>query len=100
MTAAARISKAFVEVVREWTTRSEWDQIRQRNAEEGDPNVCHTHDFFDANMAMQEAFIRVLGREPFTPCDVEDGICPESIVESDGAMWNEAWHQAMPALTK
>lgn len=77
---AEAIAEKFVAILREWLTSDEWQEMRRRNANERHPDVCHSHDFVDANMAMGEAF------EAFGLDSSED-------------LWNEAWNIAMPALT-
>lgn len=56
----------------------------ERNAYAWD--VCHTHDFCDANMVMEAAFVRLAGRSQFT--EGEDGC---HMADADLAHWNEAW---------
>ena len=72
----------FVDVIHEWTTPEEFEQIKQRNRT-NDASVCATHDFMDANEAMDEAFRRALGRS----YDMES--------DADTALWNEAWEIAV-----
>jgi hypothetical protein len=86
----ALLAKHFVDVIHEWTTAAELAEIKKRNATY-DAGVCATHDFMDANMAMQEAFVRTFSREPFTPIDVEEGTTSEERVEHDLTHWNRAW---------
>lgn len=57
-------------------------EIARLNAAEGNPNVCHSHDFCDANMPMSEAFEDVTGREPDPSSD------------ADARLWDAAWAQA------
>jgi hypothetical protein len=54
------------------------------------PSVCATHDFCDANMLMQQAFINALGVDPV------DYLTEEWYVE----VWNEAWNIAKAAEFK
>jgi len=59
-------------------------QANEHNAQAGlGSPVCHTHDFCDANMVMDAAFRRVLGRGPAYGDDAVDGI--------DDELWNAAW---------
>jgi hypothetical protein len=80
------IAEAFVEKLRAELTADEWTAMRQLNAEEPHPHVCHSHDFTDANDVMCEAFTDVLG----LPAD------PTS--DENCALWSDAWDHAMPAL--
>lgn len=49
------------------------------NESETDKGVCHSHDFCDANMPMNEGFTNVVGHE----VDVNNS--------SDVDLWNKAW---------
>jgi hypothetical protein len=81
------LARAFATVLREWLTADEMAQVIEGNktAPEG---VCCSHDFCDANMAMDEAFTRVTGR---TYPLGEEG--PQQ--KADNALWNEAWDIAI-----
>lgn len=60
------------------------DKVREAiwlNRREPCPDVCHSHDFCDANMVMSKAFLEVVGKD-----------VPESDEESRA--WNEAWDLA------
>jgi hypothetical protein len=84
MTALARdeqitaIAEAFAEIMRQWLTPAEFEEMRRRNVAYDDM-ICASHDFCDANMAMAAAMQGVLAREP----DPGSG--------DDAALWNEAW---------
>lgn len=82
MTTVERLAAAFAGVLKEWLTDAEWKAVARRNAAEPDPNVCHSHDFCDANMAMDEAFTIVLRRHA------------RPVEEADAELWNEAWNLA------
>ena len=53
---ADRIALRFASVIREWLNEAELAEVNRLNNLEMSPHVCHTHDFCDANMAMDEAF--------------------------------------------
>jgi hypothetical protein len=76
--AAQDLANEFTIIIREWSDEFTRKTIDERNAWETDPNICHSHDFFDANQAMIDA----LGRfnQEFDPQD-----------ESQIALINEAW---------
>lgn len=86
------LAGAFVDVLWEQLSDDELQQVKERNKEEAfeagyrskteQRSVCHSHDFCDANMAMDEAFRRCFGREP----DLEGN--------DDTALWNAAWEIA------
>ena len=90
---AHALAAAFLDVVWEWTTPEEFAEIKRRNAmpEYRDTGSCATHDFFDANTAMAEAFRRTFGRLPETN---------ENEADNDVALWNAAWDIARTDLTE
>ena len=57
------LKSAFIQVIQAWITAEDRTTIDLLNKNETDKNVCHTHDFCDANMAMDEAFQDVFDRE-------------------------------------
>jgi hypothetical protein len=58
------LATIFTRIILEVYTENEMDEIIRRNHAETDKNVCHTHDFGDANESMLQAFSEVHGREP------------------------------------
>lgn len=77
------LADRFAFELRGWLSRREWDEVLARNAREpADSAVCHSHDFCDANMAMDEAFAVVVGRTPDTGSD------------ADAKLWSAAWADA------
>jgi hypothetical protein len=52
------LATEFSIIIREWLTPDQCRQIDARNAAETDSQVCHSHDFCDANQAMIDAFAR------------------------------------------
>lgn len=89
-----RLASAFACVLREWATDSEWETMREVNRDyaqsEFYDGCCASHDFCDANMAMDAAFVRVLGRPAALECN-EDGT-----EHPDFALWDAAWNIAKP----
>lgn len=77
-----RIAHEFTRILKDWLPVADWLQVVSRNAEEQDSNICHSHDFCDANMAMAEAFEKVVGRE----CVAND----DADIALMGAAWDEA----------
>jgi hypothetical protein len=59
--------------------------VDRNKAEPVDSDVCHSHDYCDANMVMFEAFQSTFGREP----DTDNG--------PDLELWNDAWEIAKAA---
>src|SRR5262245_13024875 len=74
------LAKAFTRVLTGWLTPAEMDTVRQRNRTADYANgACASHDFCDANMAMAEAFTRIIGHE----IDIDS--------QGDVDRWNTAW---------
>jgi hypothetical protein len=80
-------ARAFSKVLKEWIGAVGMAQTNALNANESDPLVCHSHDFCDANMAMDEA-LRGLGVD--MDWDDEEGM-PQWI----NNLWNAAWSMAV-----
>lgn len=76
---AQELANQFILVLSEWLSADELAEVNRRNAAESMIDVCHSHDFCDANVAMDEAFRAVVGRS--VDGDNED----------DCRLWNEAW---------
>jgi len=53
---AQLIASRFDSILREWLLPDEYSDMVQENKEDPDTNVCHSHDYCDANVAMMEAF--------------------------------------------
>lgn len=79
--AVSKIATEFANVLRKWLGPVQFAKMQRRNMK-SEENVCASHDFCDANMAMAEAFETVLNREP----NVSNA--------SDTAIWNAAWDKA------
>lgn len=54
------------------------------NMDEKDPNICHSHDFCDANQVMIDAWEKVAG----WPCSCDPN------AEGEFAVWTKAWNLA------
>ena len=83
------IAEAFAEIMRQWLTRDEFAEMKRRNETDSAyaGAACASHDFCDANMAMDAAFRQVMDRAPDV---VGEGLA----VEMDCALWNDAWELA------
>lgn len=69
-----------------------FETIRERNqTAQYSGGACAAHDFFDANMIMDAAFKKTLGRGAWLGSDVEDGRCTEAQHVADTELWNHAW---------
>jgi len=81
-----RLARAFSSEVQEAFTAREFREVCARNkTTHSDDNLCATHDYTDANLLMQEAFVTTFDRLP----DLGD--------ENDGRLWDEAWAIAKAA---
>lgn len=87
-----QIADRFADILRTWIGAARFQIVRERNADAGGINCpeCHSHDFCDANMAMQDAFENVLGRSPAIDTDGQT-VWPDREVEADCDLWNVAW---------
>lgn len=88
------LGDGFAAVLRQWLDADEIAMVRSRNAtpEYSEGGSCASHDFCDANMAMDAAFKKVLGRNS----DIED--LPDGSESPDIALWNAAWPIGLAAL--
>lgn len=74
-----RLAMAFANQLREDIGAKKVAKVVALNAEQDNPNICHSHDFCDANMTMDAAFTKTVGRE----IDLQS--------DDDMALWNDAW---------
>lgn len=68
-----------------------------RNINETNKYICHSHDFCDANIIMEQAFKEVMER----PCLVvkePNGEEERKIQDADFALWNAAWFEFKEGL--
>lgn len=77
----ATLALGFAIVLEEWLQPHEWAAMRVQNRD-GYGGVCASHNFCDANMAMEEAFNRVFDGDGYT-CSTEDS-----------KLWVDAWTYA------
>lgn len=85
-----RLAREFGTLIQEELSTVRFRAMVDRNkAEDADSNVCHSHDYCDANMTMLQAFQNVFQREP--------AFLNDSTTEADLALWNEAWQIAKAA---
>lgn len=76
-----QIAEKFAAILREWLTPDEWAEMLERNKGYS-PEICASHDFCDANMAMLEA-MQANGLEPLP----DNGPMPDDMA----ALWNQAF---------
>lgn len=77
------LAKEFSRVLRSWLTPEEMAKVIQLNATPQYHGCCASHDFCDSNMAMDEAFTKIVGHE----CDADVGL--------DAVTWSKAWDIAV-----
>jgi hypothetical protein len=85
----ARLSEAFVAGLRQELTPAQWALMAERNRSEQSKNICHSHDFTDANMVMSAAF-----EQAGIPLWTAGGHLSEQSME----LWNAAWAKAAAQL--
>jgi len=81
---AMLLAGAFVGTLCRWLGPDKIREVRLRNSKETDHDVCHSHDFCDANMAMDAAMS-------------ECGIDTDATDHNDDdfrALWTAAWNIA------
>jgi hypothetical protein len=71
------IAREFSRIIRDWLTPEQLASVIASNSD--DKSTCDTHDFCDANMAMDPAFNVVMGRSPAVQSN------------NDCATWGKAW---------
>jgi hypothetical protein len=79
---APELGKRFVTILEEWLTPEEFEQVRTLNDTRA-PGTCASHDFCDANEAMNAAWLDVLNRHASTCSD------------NDNRLWSAAWDWAI-----
>lgn len=80
------LSELFIAVLKRDVGDEKFTTICQLNLAETDQNICHSHDFVDANMTMLEAFETLTGSE----IDIQD--------DAQRLVWNGAWALATEAM--
>ena len=86
---------AFARLLREELSETDMGEVIARNAAETHPNVCHSHDFCDANMVMLAAWQELTGRTMIMLGDREELTAEESAAQDkEIAAWNAAWQIA------
>lgn len=85
----AAVARQFCDLMREQLGEHGIGEVVHLNSKEANPEVCHTHDFCDANLVMNDALEECGVRMDW---DSEDGM-PDWIL----ALWNEAWKLAKEA---
>lgn len=87
MQTVTALAKAFADTLKQWLSDEEFSEmIRLNKTADYAGNACASHDFCDANMAMDSAFVEVLGRSPISD--------DSGMSQSDCDIWNAAWRKA------
>ena len=81
------LAQEFSRRLRETLTAEEMKAVLDRNAQQGNSGICHSHDFCDANMVMQTA-AKKLGALNFDEADAEE------YLNDCCGLWNAAWNEA------
>lgn len=95
------LAKTFADVLLEWLEKEQFEQMQRDNTERGEPRLCASHDYCDANMAMEEAVVRCTS-PTFNVCDFMEeysdvahahGVAAANAHESKAIYdkWNAAW---------
>lgn len=84
MTADAKtLALEFSAALRTLLTLEQMQSVILRNDSETQPNICHSHDFCDANVVMHEVFL-AHGMDP----------ADEGGVDQWGSLWDATWNLA------
>lgn len=86
---ADMIAFEFGRLLRNELLQEEFVEVLARNAAETDAGICHSHDFTDANMIMDQAFTNI-GLRSTIDYDEDDTRGRDWAT----AMWNAAWDKA------
>jgi hypothetical protein len=82
-----RLARKFtLHVLAYFDSEDDFNEVNRRNRAEPDPDICHTHDFCDANILMSNAWEDLFPAEPF---------CPQNPLH--GTLWSAAWQKARTA---
>jgi len=84
---SAIVARDFVNIIRTWLTPTQLAEVAAKNAMNLDADWCATHDYCDANVAMDAAFAARLGRSV------------RGNDESDCRLWRDAWDIARLTLS-
>lgn len=82
---ATGLANAFSDLLYTYLTSEQIAQAHADNLADGDPRVCHSHDYIDANEVMAEAWVALFG------CEID--------LQNDEmrALWCNAWDAAKAA---
>ena len=90
----------FAAILRDWHSPEQWASVRHANSlEPADSNVCHSHDFFDSNEAMAQAFVLTFNRAIVWHSEIDDAAADEqaairNTADHDHSLVSHAWEAA------
>jgi hypothetical protein len=84
---AERIGAKFADILKVWFSPEQWEAMRIKNASNPE-NVCASHDYCNANIAMLEAF-HAFNLNPRIVPDIDQDADTDDI-----ALWDAAWKWA------
>jgi hypothetical protein len=82
---ATGLANAFSNLLCTYLTPEQIAQANADNVADGDPRVCHSHDYIDANEVMAEAWVALFGFE----IDLQN--------DDMRVLWGDAWDAAKAA---
>ena len=83
------LAAAFVRILRQTIGEEKYAKVVALNGVELNPDVCHSHDFCDANMVMDAAF-HTFGVDPLEYGYTEEDGMSQEVCD----LWNAAWNRA------
>lgn len=93
------LATEFLKRLQKCIGKRKFREACQLNAEEVSADVCHSHDYCDANMVMDAAFKKLAKRSIWMPYDFEEGNCTEAEHDIDFRMWNMSWDMATKQMS-
>jgi len=89
-----KLAVEFSKIIRRWLTPLQLSQVVIMNRKNPNKNICATHEFCDANVAMDEAFAIVTGQP--ASADLNDETTLELWVKAWQIAQDEGFHPGLP----
>lgn len=89
-----QLAREFSLKLRHYLSDHEMSQVISLNTADEDPEICHSHDFCDANQIMFEAFFKVFNRSCILDADPEKEPELAAVAKKDVDSINAAWTMA------
>lgn len=80
---AETLALEFSQGLHAYLTPEQMSEVVERNKNEADPHICHSHDFCDANMFLYDVF-KKYGMDPVA----------KGGMDKWADLWNNAWNLA------